>query len=261
MKQWNKVMQVLQIAHDKDCEVFIAGDVFDTGHVKDSTITKLMELIKISGVNVYAIAGNHDLPGHNLDNINNSAIGIMFKSGLVKNYHGKNIDLVNFGEEIPKDSEAEVLVYHELIYKGKEPFPGAPKSGNVRNFIKKIPDNYKLILTGDNHQQFIHREDGKILVNPGSLMRMTATQEDHEPAVFHQSNLVVQKIPLKIQDGVITRDHIEKKKDKENRSKAFIKRMKDTDMKLDFRENMTNFISTNKIKQPIADEIWESIDG
>lgn len=268
IKQWAKLSQILDIAKNRHCEVIIAGDVFDSGHVQDKTIERLMMLIDHFGVSVYAIAGNHDLPGHNLKNINNSAIGIMFASGLIKNKHSDLVDMINFGEKIPNKTRAKILVYHELMYLGKKPFTGAPDSGNAKRFFRKHKNTYDLILTGDNHQQFSYTEhkfgeQGTIMVNPGSMMRMKADQEDFEPAVFYYNYVesYVEKIKLNIDHGVISRDHIEEKKDKENRSKAFIQRMKDTNIKLDFRENMETFLKTNKVNDKTQDLIWEAVDG
>jgi len=264
MKQWNKINQVLQIAQEEDAVVLIAGDVFDKPRVSNQTIEKFMSVLRTySDVLVLAIAGNHDLPGHNLDNLHRSAIGIMFQSGLIgtqSTVFNNIIDLVHFGEEIP--NEGNILVYHELMWYKKRPFPGAPETGNAKTFFKKHKKHYDLILTGDNHQQFELYDDDCLMINPGPIMRMSADQWDFKPAVYlyDSEDGSFDIIELEVQDGVVQRDHIEEKKDKENRSKAFIKRMKDTDMEMDFVQNMSNYIAANKINKKTEDIIWEVID-
>jgi DNA repair exonuclease SbcCD nuclease subunit len=152
----------------------------------------------------------------------------------------------------------KILVWHKLAYQ-TIPFPGAT-GGNAKELLKKYP--YDLILTGDNHQSFVEEYQGRLLVNPGSMMRMTAAQIDHRPRVYlwyAEENKVV-PIFLPIKEGVITREHLDVVEQRDNRITAFISQLSsDWKSQMSFEDNLIVFQSKNNVSKEVMDIIYKSL--
>jgi hypothetical protein len=165
------------------------------------------------------------------------------------------VDNVRDELHIPKN----ILVWHHLTYL-KPPFPGAT-GGMAESIIRKNP--FDLILTGDNHQAFTIEYKGRRLVNPGNMTRQTAKQIDFKPRVYlwYAKDNSVKPIYLPIKEGVISREHIEQKQERDNRISAFISKLNtDYVTSITFKENIDRFFKVNKVEQPIMDIIYKSLE-
>ena len=155
-----------------------------------------------------------------------------------------------------------ILIWHKLAYKGEKPYPDAPHESQSSIILRKYPD-VDLFLMGDNHLTFTTTYGNQLLVNPGSMMRMTADQIDHKPCVFlwYAEDNTVQQVFLPIEQGVITREHIEKKEERDERIDAFISKL-DTDWEagMSFEENLEAHFNVNKTKPEIKSIIYKSIE-
>jgi len=165
------------------------------------------------------------------------------------------------GLEIPEYHGRTFFVWHIMTYQGKEPWPGctAPKGAEL---LRKYPQ-YDLILTGDNHKPFTETYQGRLLVNPGSIFRLTASQEEFRPRVYlwYADTNTVEPVYLPIKQGVISREHIEHKEERDNRINAFISTL-DTDWEaeLSFEDNLKKFEETNNISEAIMSIIYKSLE-
>ena len=264
---WRKVQFINDLANEHNIPVLIAGDIGHRPQWPNWLLEKFMSII--SDIEIIAIAGQHDLPGHNLEAIPQSGFGVLIRAGYIqklitrKRYVIKDRRVVGFsyGEQIKKDKVASIAMIHQMVTEGKSEWPGQVAS-SAKSLLKKFP-NYKLILSGDNHQAFVVKHEKRLLVNPGSMMRSTADQIDHQPRVYlweAKSNSVV-PIYLPIEQGVIDRSHIDTKKEKDARIEAYTTRLSERyEVGLSYEENLKAYFEENHIRKPIQDRIWEACE-
>ena len=261
---WKKVQFINDLANEHNIPILIAGDLGHRPQWPNWLLEKFMSII--SDIEIIAIAGQHDLPGHNLEAIPQSGFGVLIRAGYIqklitgKRHVIKDRRVVGFsyGEQIKKDKVASIAMTHQMVTEGKSEWPGQVAS-SAKSLLKKFP-NYKLILSGDNHQAFVVKHEKRLLVNPGSMMRSTADQIDHQPRVYlweAKSNSVV-PIYLPIEQGVIDRSHIDTKKEKDARIEAYTTRLSERyEVGLSYEENLKAYFEENRTRQPIKDRIWE----
>ena len=255
--QWKKVKFIADLSEQHDCAVVHSGDLFD--HWKPSP-----ELL--SRCNLYlprqfwTVYGNHDLPQHNLE--------LVPKCGVYTLHTGERINVLtdtHFGKELTECSftwkDRQIAVWHVFTYQGKVPWPGC-EAMDSKSLMKKYRE-YDLILTGDNHQTFVEERRGRLLVNPGSIFRTSAAQIDHKPCVFlyYADTNTVEPVYLPIEQGVISREHIERKEQRESRIDAFISSLNtEYESDVNFLGNLKRFYSKNKTKKEVKELILKFID-
>jgi len=286
--QLNKVGIISSLAMSYDCPVLCAGDVFDfwkpSPWLLNQAIQKMKEAVWV------AIPGQHDLPRHNLSLIEKS--GIFNLDLAMRNFHlitnpfqtyrmarkegeidvwgfpwGMDLTMEKGGNLHPSeetDGRLRVAVVHKLCWKGKPPFPGAPEDGNEEVFFRTLPWA-DLIVTGDNHRDFVSHRDGRILVNPGAMMRMKADEGDREPAVYlwrPGALEEIEKVRIPVDPEAVSREHIERKKDRDDRIDAFVARLnQEYDVEVDFRENLKRHFETNRIPKLIRETVMDCVEN
>lgn len=250
--QWRKVQFVRKLQKKYKCPVFHAGDLFD--HWKPSPFL-LSETIKQLPKNFHTVYGNHDLPQHSIKLRHLSGINVLERAKVLTTFPFGHLN------DVPKQSDfieyagKRVYVWHKFIYDGTAPFPGA--KGHVRSAVRKYPF-YDLIVTGDNHQSFARKHKNTLLVNCGSLTRQSASQIDFEPCVWlwYANTNKVRKIPLPYEQNVVTREHIEKTEQRDERINAFISRLvNEEQMVLSFEKNVERFLAQNKVRRDVKEVI------
>ena len=215
----------------------------------------------------WTIYGNHDIPQHNLELANKCGIYTLWKAGklgIMKGMGGWGLspdDWKNY--ETHKIKNRTFFMWHVMTYKKELPWPGCTDS-NAKKLLKKFPD-YDLILTGHNHKTFVEKHKDRLLVNPGSIFRMSADQENHKPCVFlyYADTNTVEPIYLPITPAkqCISREHIEGKEERDNRIEAFVSRLDgDWETTMSFEENLERFYGSNKVKKGVKQIIQNSIE-
>ncbi len=268
-----KIDFILDLSKEHDCLILIAGDL----GIKPQWPNWLLEwtINKFEGHEIIMIPGQHDLPNHRLDLWEKSGIGVLQAARVIKaigiandaTYEIDNLfELAAFpyGEKMIqklKDNLPIIAITHQMIIESKPLWPGqeAPKGHQI---LKKF-SGYNLILSGDNHNAFVAEYQGRKLVNPGSMMRTTADQESHRPRVYlwYASTNDIEPIYLPIEQGVISRIHIDVVQDRENRNKAFIKRIaKDTKIQLSYEDNLENYFNKYRTLKPVKRKVWEAVE-
>jgi predicted phosphodiesterase/5-methylcytosine-specific restriction endonuclease McrA len=257
-----KLQFVKDLQKEQQCPVVVAGDLFH--HWKPSPYL-LTIAMKHLPENLWVIAGNHDLPQHSMNLLDKSGLYTLVHAGKVRFLRGTHWGQIP--EEpslIFKTNNGEVrkiLVWHTMTYTDKEPYPNCPDPPAIK-LLKKYPE-YDLIVTGDNHETFVEEYQGRLLVNPGSLMRMTAAQINHRPCVFlwYANTNTVEPVYLPIENDVVSREHIAKTEQRNERIDAFISRL-DGDWKVatSFEENLKRFEKANQIRQSVMDIVYKSIE-
>jgi len=292
--QEDKVKFIVSYAKKYDCPILIAGDIGHRHQWPNWLLRWFIEITK--GTHIIAIPGQHDLPGHRLDNITKSAQGVLSitdvidlrtkvflktevevrtiaLSGDIK-FRDTSFNILSFPyskplmpiKNVPTTEELcnnypNIAITHQMIIKDKLLWPGqvAPKGSRI---LKKYPE-YDLILSGDNHHPFVVKYKKQLLVNPGSIMRTTADQADHKPRIYlwYAKNNKVNPIFLPIEKGVVSRDHIDQKEEIDERRKVYVKRMKTNyEIGFSYEENLKKHIKKNKTDKKVEERIWEMVD-
>jgi predicted phosphodiesterase len=263
-EQWTSTDFISALQRQHECPVIHAGDLFH--HWKPSPYL-LSQAIKHLPRNFFTVYGQHDLPQHSWDLREKSGIHTLERAETLKVLNG-----CHFGQEPLDDKDGvlrrfsmltntrNILVWHHMTYI-TPPFPGAT-GGNAMNILKKYPA-YDLIVTGDNHQSFYVEHEGRLLVNPGSLTRQTAAQIDFKPSVYlwYADTNAVKQVFVPIEEGVISREHIEVVEQRDARIDAFISRLDGQwDTAMSFEENLERFKEANNISTSVINIIYKAIE-
>ena len=277
-------LQSLQKEND-NCPVLCAGDVFSYWKASPWLCSIAFENLPS---NFVTIPGNHDLPMHSVGNYKKSALSLIdfvmddfcVLGGENKNSHTINNNMtvigIAYGEfEGYKDSEfrfldgvdgRKILMLHELIWPGNR--PAWDKTGySDLELLKKLHKHFDLILTGHNHTGFVKEYKNTVLVNPGSMLRITTDQIDYQPCcyLYFAKDNKVEPINFPIKAGVHNTDHIDRKKERENRAVAYIERInrdkENIETDLSFRGNLEAFFKENKTPKKVRELIWENMEA
>lgn len=274
--QWTKLQFITDLQKQHDIPVLCAGDVFHKWKISPWLAAESIQ--RIPGEFV-CVPGQHDLPQHNLDLFEKSGLAVLEAAGVAQVMSGGDIytfqahsgPLVHvhgfpWGTQIEKVQQEKgvrnVCLAHYFVYVGDKPWPGC-ESPTAPKFMRKFP-GYDLIVTGDNHQRFDKVMHGQAMVNAGSMMRMTADQDSHEPCVYlwNAKENLVEKVLLPFAADVVQRTHLDNKAVREDRIDAFIKRLRtDYEQGLDFRNNIKEFFNNQKVSKDVQDLLWRALDA
>jgi len=259
----------LQLQHT--CPIIHAGDMFD--HWKPSPFL-LAWAIEYLPDEIHVVPGQHDLPQHNLDLLSKSGLNVLEKAGRVKCLGEGIRPLVGdsttvygyaWGQTPQKIAFTEgcrdILVLHTMTWTHRIPFPGC-KADSAHALLKKL-SGYDLIVTGDNHQPFIVEHEGRVLCNPGSMMQMAADQQSHKPRVYlyYAEDNSVQPVYLPSSSDYISREHIDRAEERDQRVEAFVSRLKDDfEIGLSFEKNLKEYFEKNKAKKEVKDLVWKAVE-
>jgi predicted phosphodiesterase len=262
--QWEAVDFVSELQRKYGCPVLHAGDLFHTWKPSPYLLSVTIENLPN---NFHTIYGQHDLPQHNLELAYKSGVDTLLKAKKLEVLSGvhwghlpdKDLEDVQVYKSIPNNRG--VLVWHTMTYTDQEPYPNCPDPPAIK-LLKKYSE-YDLICTGDNHQTFTEQHQGRLLVNAGSLTRQTAAQMDHRPCVFlwHAENNTVTRVELPFKEGVISREHLERKEERDGRIEAFISKL-DGEWKaeMSFEDNLEAFFAANDIRESVKNIIYKSLE-
>ncbi len=263
----------LQVEHN--CKVLIPGDIFH--HWKPSPFLISWAIENLPN-DIIAIPGQHDLPQHNLEMIHKSGIYVLEKAGklyilpyndyveIYENGHTIQIYGFPFGTilvGVPKeDGIIKVAMLHTLTWAQKIPYPDC-KLDSAGQLLRRLK-NWDLILVGDNHKQFTTKIGNRTLISPGSLSRQAADQIDFQPCcyAYYADTNEIEAIKLPIVEGVVSREHLERKEQRDGRIDAFVKRL-DTDWEggVSFEENLERMLAENEIKESVKSIIYKALEN
>ena len=260
--QWKKLDFISELQRKHECSVLHAGDLFHHWKPSPELLSKTIQHLPKK---FYSVYGNHDLPQHNMELISKCGLYTLEQAEKlnVPTFNKIfNIQLVSWNM-LPFKNNDDILVWHVFTWIKKEPFPGCSQT-TATCLLRKYPQ-YQLIVTGDNHRPFVEQYKGRLLVNPGSMMRMDANQETHRPRVYlwYAETNTVEPVYLPIEDNVISREHLDVIKARDERMEAFVSRLNlegiysvgDT-----IEERLRVFENLNKIHGSIMKIVYKSLD-
>lgn len=218
---------------------------------------------------LHCIAGNHDLPCHNYEQNDESAWGTLCSANLFSNdfslYYSMFcgdcalffvdydcLDSMDEALEVARTNGLKnILVTHQYIWKGNVlPFPGCTYP-NANDYLDMYPE-FDVIVTGDNHQHFIVEKDGRLLINPGCMIRQKSSEMDYVPqgVLFNCQTMEYESVRIPYKYEHITRDHLEHDEQVESRKNAFVESLeKDVEVGLSFRDNLEQIINKSNVSK------------
>jgi DNA repair exonuclease SbcCD nuclease subunit len=222
----DKFSFVLKYAEDNNCVVLQAGDFLDRS--RDWHILYLMiKLLNKYKVRLFSIPGQHDMY---MRGSTPTTMSVLNRFGLIEILNKNPIkigDVYLYGcgwdssIPVPKKEGINILVIHASITT-KAVYPGHDFTA-IQHFLKKNK-GWDLVLVGDIHIQSIYnpKDGGTIVVNTGPMLRLASTQYNltHHPCFFiydiEKHSLKQIEIPHKPAKDVLTRDHLNKIKRRED---------------------------------------------
>lgn len=269
--QFNALMQIGDIAIDKDCDVICVGDIFnsnsDTSFQCINIIEVLAERLNVAGRKLGVLAGNHDLPYHSSENIDKSAIGVLLNcnniykiSSLMSGeYYDYYFSACNFDEET---ENKEIIFKHILTFPDEESKPELSVGVTAQDLLDKY-DKAKWIFTGDYHGRFHYEKNGRHVINSGCLIRQTSAMKDYQCGVYYvdTDDDKVEFIPIRDDYDLVDDSYILKQHEREERIDDFVDRLKDAkSVTLDFKDNVEKAMIQNKITGSLKDTIDELME-
>ena len=282
--QQRKVEFIIDHAYENPLAkgIMWAGDIYDRHDVPNWVIERYINVFKARRTFLYdplemVIFGQHDQRYHTSDK-QNTPLGVTLAA--VETMHllsEEPMVLSQAGEKtvhiygmswggaipavIPDPDVINILVAHQMTTEQGPLWPGHEGFVKAEDFLKDHPE-FKFVVTGDNHQQFVTRYRGRTLINPGSVMRSGIDQANFDPAFFiiDTVTMKVERVPFPITQGISAFDltKAEAVKAKDERLEDFIISLKaDKDASLDFRRNLMTFLEQNPLEQGVRDAIGE----
>lgn len=187
-----KIREAIDTAIANDVDFIVhGGDWFDTPRVAYSLYNqhqRILRRAKKKGIDVYVVPGNHDLYGYSMDTIDQTAIGALVQSGLVKlltrkkHYVYDDVDfkLALHGREYDKDIDKDPVNDYYIDKKGDYDLLFShgmllekPFHPDVRySLTKDIVTDADVVLNGHFHPGYkLHEENDTMFGNPGSTGR------------------------------------------------------------------------------------------
>ncbi|MBZ4686901.1 MAG: repair protein SbcD/Mre11 [Clostridia bacterium] len=189
-----KMKEVILLAKKHRVHALLhGGDLFDTPSPALAVCSGFIPILAEAGVPLYAIAGNHDLFGHNPLTLDRTMLGFLNRLGVVRllrdeeptylEQHGIKVQLSgrNYHYDMDrrspeedylvqkKDCDFAVHLVHGMLYDKKLP------EGVPHTLIDKITHTEAdVTISGHNHLGFqATRINGRLFLNPGSLVRLS----------------------------------------------------------------------------------------
>jgi len=261
-----KIGWVSGLQRKYDCPVIHAGDLLHRWKASPYLLAAVMNILPDQ---FYTVPGNHDEPNHSVELLNKSGLAVLDEARKINvlndnwiSTNGFSILGVPYGGNIKGVKDVDVLMCHEMIY--QQPEHWQKKNGSQALAFLKKHKGYQLIVTGHNHKPFTAEYKGRLLVNPGSLMRMTADQKDYKPRVYlwnKETNTVkIEYVP--IDSKAVETVYLEKTKERDERMESFIDRLQSSkEVGLSFEKNLENYLANNRVRSSVKDVINECIGG
>lgn len=282
-ENWYAVManylgQLGDIAARYNVPIVMAGDIFDYWKAPPELINFAIDEFR-DLPDVYTVAGQHDLPMHNLEDMNKSAYGTLLKAECIKHLqsaypteiNGVQVWGFSYGETIPppgKGRKADFLslaVIHAYCWiKGKEHL-GAQEHTRLKSWQEKLK-GFDVAHFGDNHNPFVSKrnEYGLTISNTGGFIRRRADELDNEPGVG-----------LFMSDGTVRRELFDTSKDRFLSKQVmkvigeemvglsdFISKLKEyKGILYDFEDVLRRFFEQNEVPERVKTEIIRAMEN
>jgi len=275
--QFEKLGEIITIARENDVDAILhGGDFFNSKQVPHKLVVALMDWCKQIAMPIFAIRGNHDLTGYNLDSVWNSGLGPLFEAEAIELLEKdrvwkkdkvviKGIDCsLDFKQDYMFDTRyddyAKIIISHNYVI---------PTESMPFGFVhpKDIETNADLVLCGHYHVPFEYEHGKTKWINPGPLCRWKITEKDHKPQVIlitvDKGEIITKAVTLqsvKPPEKVFDLKVVEAEKKRQNDIQSFVESLERTDVtSVDIEEVIQKVATRQKIKAEVVEEILQRI--
>lgn len=280
---WKKVDWLAGLQRQHSCPVIDAGDMFNRWHV--SAELEGQALLHLPD-GMVTVPGNHDLPQHNLKMFAKSSLHVLEAAGKVRvlktdsgnRIHSPDVYSFPFADsavhvmgfpygEQPRGlvndlGRRKIAVIHAYV---AEDVPAFIADGWTPAQLLAALPGYDVIVSGHNHTPLVYEHRGRLVVNPGSMMRATADQADYQPRVYlwYADTNTVEAAYFPVETGVVSRAHIDSREERDSRMQAFVESLDaDVEIGLSFGHNVEAFLANPKNKvRPVVKDIVRRMTG
>ena len=256
----NKLEEIKRLAMVNQVDgVIIPGDITDTPGIALSVLAELMTILQDFPCPIFTIGGNHDWYGGNPKTENRTPYGILTRAGAIIDINNiynmyrvpfhvwlmgrswdsevtdRDIEYYTFKNKCPNsvtNKRVRVLVTHGMLL---DKSPGYEVRHTLMSEVASHPDAPDILINGHIHDcQGIQKINNTLFINPGSIGRKSATEENLEriPQVVllaipekEHGEPFAELIPLKSASPghlVLSREHIEEEQKRQEITKEFL---------------------------------------
>lgn len=267
MEDYLAQLNSLSIKHR--CPILCAGDVLNHWKEPPRLVNFALKHLPV----MYAIPGQHDLPNHQIKDIQSSAYWTLVQAGVIRHLNPGSPWPVGplvlygwpWGSEVkppfkePHDISLHIALVHQYVWIKERSYQGAPEEQRLKHFKKKV-EGYDAVIVGDNHKGFLV---GNIL-NSGGFMIRKSDEINYKPGVgiIHS-------------DGKITRHYLDISRDKYLSQKDIVTKAENTpnfgdflgslsyleDHALDFKEAIKQEMNNRSTKEEVRKIVTKVIDN
>ena len=283
-----KLLEVWEIAKRERVDVIVqVGDIFHEPVVPIPVLLRAYDVFSKAPLPIKCVIGNHDVFGYNLDTYPKTSLYLLsyLASSPVEVWQGKAItgggviifnyagysrdnDIEGKGYQVPDDlsTGCRIAVVHGMLLDHDLPYQASYTN------LHKLETNADIVITGHDHVGYgvVKRSDGKLFVNPGALMRLTASEAEMtrtvQVAVINTNTRTAELVPLKRAKPaveVLDRSKLEDKKERDYAISEFATLIKTG--KGVFTQNLDEIVlnlgKEQKVDQNIIEKAVELLRG
>lgn len=204
---FQKIEEIIDIVGQRGVDYILhGGDIFDRPDISPSIVRDVMKLFKRFNRPIYAVAGNHDLFGHNPQTLHRTMVGLLDAAGIIRILDGQyqllesenlRVQLSGVSYRYDLDSSGSFKHYYAIKKCKDVDYSIHVVHGMLldKKFIEGIP--YTLLddicdteaditISGHYHTGFgIKKIKDKYFINPGSILRInnSLSELNRKPAV------------------------------------------------------------------------------
>lgn len=200
-----KMYELKYVIQQEDIKLIIhTGDLFHSPRVSDKFTGQLAEIIKSYGIPMYVVPGNHDIDGYTINTLDQTKLGLLYKTGVVKEldrvknpiqlkHQKENLIISIAGQEYYKDIDSGDMADFEMRTNNTNSnfnilaihgyLCNTPQHPDIKcTQCQDIVTDADVILSGHFHESFEYHGADFSVYNPGSMMRV-------EQNTYNQSHM------------------------------------------------------------------------
>lgn len=243
--QRKMVRFIVNSAKSRECRLMIVGDIFHTPRVSHEVLNMTLFELQKNTYGVWFIAGNHDLPYHNYDLLEQSSVGVLAK--FFPEMSSSTIEMgpwnaSPFGLDNP-DSPESLVFSHQLVFPNAEARPmGCKDLGRTPEEVLEQFPHADIVCVGDYHHKFVYTApDGRMVINPGCTIRQVADMKDYKPSFYivDTEARTIEEILIPDDYELVSDEYLVVTKEKSLSMSAFVEAVKNKgSVELDFKAKL-----------------------
>ena len=182
------LLELSALQRQLNVPILCAGDIFDRWNAPAELINFALTYLPY---NMHAIPGQHDLPNHNIEEINKSAFWTLVQTERIKEISNGviiNNDLLFYGypynESIKREKNikgyTQICLAHQYVWTKGASYQTVSLDSHIKK-QREVLQTYDVCVFGDNHIHFTTKLKNTPIWNCGSLMRRHSDQIDYVP--------------------------------------------------------------------------------